>query len=194
MPPSVWTAESDRRRSGRLPFRHRLAGASSCLGVAPSLSRASGACLQTETPASQQLLSCRGCDCPPETLARYCCRFGSNRGLESCLSDGTESHGRRSVWSLDPGAIASAARLCVCHPPRWAYHPGSLPCSGRRATARRGEDAARRSCATARRGASLPAAVVAIARRGAPTSWNFSPLNAQGSAVARVRPDQSDPI
>ena len=165
--------------------------------MAPSLSRASGACLRRNRLRLQlrnNCLAAGGCDCPPKTLARYCCRFGSNRGLESYLSNGTESHGRRSVWSLDPGAIASAARLCVCHPPRWAYHPGSLPCSGRRATARRGEDAARRSRATARRGASLPAAVVAIARRGAPTSWNFLPLNAQGSAVARVRPDQSDPL
>ena len=164
------------------------------MGVAPSLSRLRARVSGRRLQLRKNCLAAGGCDCPPETLARYCCRFGSNRGLESCLSDGTESHGRRSVWSLDPGAIASAARLCVCHPPRWAYHPGSLPCSGRRATARRGVTPPASSRATARRGASLPAAVVAIACRGAPTSWNFSPLNAQGSAVARVRPDQSDPI
>ena len=101
MPPSVWTAESDIQRSGRLPFRRRPAGVSSCLGVAPSLSRLRARVSRGRLQLRKNCLAAGGCDCPPRNIGRYCCRFGSNRGLESCLPDGTESHGRRSVWSLD---------------------------------------------------------------------------------------------
>ena len=187
MPPSVWTAESDIQRSGRLPFLTPPAGASSCLGVAPSLSRLRARVSMRRLQLRKNCLAAGGCDCPPRKVGMDCCRFGSNRGLEPCLSDGTESHGRRSVWSLDPGAIASAARLCVCHSPRWAYHPGLLPCSGSppwppAAAARPPAEVRRRlqpSCDRPPRCADI---------------LEFLPPNAQGSAVARVRPDQSNPV